>query len=69
MPLYDYHCQFCDEVSEHLINANDPEPKCRFCQGSMVRLLSKPAHYSGAATQWVNHNLDNWGPEGSKFKE
>ncbi len=69
MPLYDYHCEFCDLLTEHLVNTKDPEPKCSTCQGSMMRLLGKPAHYSGSATQFVNHHLDKYGPDGSQFKE
>lgn len=69
MPLFDFRCEFCDETSEHLLNANDPEPTCRICQGSMVKLVSKPAKYTGEATAFVNHHLDKYGPDGSQFKE
>lgn len=69
MPLFDYHCEFCDKITEHLINANDPEPTCHLCKGSMIKLLSKPAHYSGAATAFVNHHLDKYGEDGKAFKD
>jgi len=67
MPLFDYHCEFCDTVTEHLIKQDDPEPTCHYCQGSMTRLLSAPANSTGQKIQYVNKHLDRIGAK--EFKD
>lgn len=49
MPIFEYRCQKCDELTEHLQRVSDLSPeKCRRCGGALERLLSAPAvHSSG----------------------
>ena len=44
MPLYDYHCEKCEQTREVIHRLSDP-PKvaCRTCGGEAVRRLSAPS--------------------------
>lgn len=69
MPLYDYECETCKTITEYLLKHEDPAPLCPTCQATLVKVLSKLANYTGAATAFVNYHLDRYGPDGSQFKE
>lgn len=44
MPLYEYHCQECDERFEVIQRFSDkPLTLCRLCGGSLKKLISAPA--------------------------
>lgn len=49
MPIFEYRCQKCGEVTEHLQKVFDSPPeKCHRCGGGLERLLSVPTvHGSG----------------------
>ena len=46
MPIFDYKCGHCDEVSELLVSRHDASPPCPHCGGEMVKLVSEfyPRH-------------------------
>ncbi|MDY7095829.1 MAG: zinc ribbon domain-containing protein [Acidobacteriota bacterium] len=50
MPLYEYRCKGCGEVSEFLQRFDDaPKETCPKCKGELERLLSAPAfHLKGS---------------------
>ncbi len=50
MPLYEYRCKGCGEVSEFLQRFDDPPKEtCPKCKGELERLLSAPAfHLKGS---------------------
>ena len=48
MPLFEYMCLDCGEVSEVLVMSPEDKPVCQACSGTRLKkLLSAPAAYSG----------------------
>jgi putative FmdB family regulatory protein len=48
MPLFDYLCLDCGQVSEVLISTSDVLPQCENCSSSnLKKLLSAPSSLSG----------------------
>ena len=51
MPIYEYHCQACDERFDKLVRSSQQEDVdilCPACQSSKVRrLISAPAVHTG----------------------
>ena len=44
MPLYEYQCQSCGEVTEVIQRMSDPPlSTCESCEGELQKLLSAPA--------------------------
>ena len=44
MPIYEYSCQQCQTVSEHILMPSDPRPtKCPACGGKLHKRISAPA--------------------------
>lgn len=43
MPLYDYKCPKCGEVTEHFIKHNAPHPHCEHDGTELVKELTIPA--------------------------
>ncbi len=44
MPLYEYQCQSCDDISEVIQRMSDPPlSTCEKCGGELKKLLSAPA--------------------------
>lgn len=66
MPLFDFCCEKCDVVIEHLITASDPVPVCDNCKVEMAKILGAPSDYTGAKTAWVNKKL---GTRGKIYKD
>jgi len=49
MPLFDYHCEKCGNVSEVLLNVSSGPPHCVCCGSSkMKKLVSAHSALSGA---------------------
>lgn len=49
MPLFDYHCEKCGNVSELLINVSSGPPRCAYCGSpKLKKLVSAPSSLSGA---------------------
>ena len=42
MPLYDYLCEGCGSVQEHVHAMNADAPSCPECGGRLERLISAP---------------------------
>lgn len=50
MPLFDFVCMQCGQVSEFLVTSSMEQPTCRACgSGKMKKLLSAHSSLSGAA--------------------
>lgn len=50
MPIYEYRCEKCNEVTEVLVIGKEEVPACKGCGSEdMVKLMS--AHNTAAATQ------------------
>ena len=48
MPLYDYLCLDCAEVSELLVTGSDEEPVCNACGSrNLKKMLSAHSSFSG----------------------
>ena len=45
MPIYEYRCDACGEVSTHLQSSTDApgEIACEHCDGTATRILSRPS--------------------------
>ena len=42
MPMYEYQCEKCKKVEEHLQSYDDPAPSCKKCKNQqMTRLISR----------------------------
>ena len=51
MPLYDYLCLKCGEVSEILVHSSDDRPECQACgSGELKKMMSAHSSLSGAST-------------------
>ena len=49
MPLYDYHCEECGNISELLINVTSDLPQCAICGSTnLKKLISAHSSLSGA---------------------
>jgi len=54
MPLFDYQCLECGEVSEVLVAGSGEKPQCPACSSTNLnKLLSAPSSLSGS----TRHNL------------
>ena len=50
MPLYDYHCENCGNVSELLMNLSSDQPQCSFCGSpNLKKLMSATSSLSAAS--------------------
>ena len=50
MPLFDYLCEDCGKVSEHLINASSDRSQCPFCGSlKLKKLMSAHSSYAGTS--------------------
>ncbi len=48
MPLYNYRCQACGEIFEHLQGMSEPDPiQSDCCQAPVERAMSIPADFRG----------------------
>jgi putative FmdB family regulatory protein len=51
MPLYEYLCQDCGEITEFLVTGTDDKPCCQACGRSRLKkLLSAPSSLSGKSS-------------------
>jgi putative FmdB family regulatory protein len=43
MPIYEYKCKDCENISEHYIKIRDEQPKfnCALCGGACKKIISK----------------------------
>jgi putative FmdB family regulatory protein len=46
MPIYEYQCDACGQISEELQKFSDPPlATCRHCQGNLTKLISHSAFH------------------------
>jgi putative FmdB family regulatory protein len=66
MPIFEYQCQKCDEVSEVFIKNGEPAPtKCESCGGKLKRIIS-PAGFQFKGTGWY---VTDYARKGKKDKD
>jgi putative FmdB family regulatory protein len=42
MPIYEFKCEFCSNIDEHLMKISDPNPeKCSKCGGKVNKIMSR----------------------------
>ena len=42
MPIFEFHCQACNQDFEKLVFGSDPQVECPFCSQSKVTKLMSP---------------------------
>ena len=48
MPLFEFQCSDCGEISELLVSKSDVDPECRSCGSpKLKKILSVPSSLSG----------------------
>jgi putative FmdB family regulatory protein len=70
MPLYDYRCQKCGEVTEVRHHFDEPGPRaCPHCGGELTKLISAPAlQFKGSGFYITDYARSGAKPE-SEAKE
>ncbi len=73
MPLYEYQCQSCDNVTEVIQRMSDPPlSTCEECSGELKKLLSAPAfQFKGSGwyvTDYARKSGGNGKPESGESK-
>jgi putative FmdB family regulatory protein len=65
MPLYEYQCRDCGEVTEVIQRLSEPDPTdCYTCGGELERVLSAPAiRFKGSG--WYVNDYGRGGTNGS----
>ncbi len=74
MPLYEYQCLSCGNVSEVIQRmSDDPLSTCEECGGELKKLLSAPAfQFKGSGwyvTDYADKGKDGRGKDGGKSAE
>lgn len=68
MPIYEYHCRKCDEVTETIQGFHDPPlKKCPSCGGRMDKMMS-PGAFILKGTGWYATDYARKGGNGSGGK-
>lgn len=62
MPLYEYHCDACQKVSEILVRSRDEVPVCPDCGSDRMRRLLSTFSPAGTHTK-VNPGHVHTGPD------
>ncbi|MBI5529569.1 MAG: zinc ribbon domain-containing protein [Deltaproteobacteria bacterium] len=66
MPIFEYQCQKCNEVSEVFIRNREKAPtKCETCGGKLKRIIS-PAGFQFKGTGWY---VTDYARKGKKDKD
>jgi putative FmdB family regulatory protein len=65
MPIYEYHCNKCDDIFEELIRMSDPNPPCPKCgEKNVEKLISRSSfHLKGGG--WYVTDYGGQGKEPS----
>jgi putative FmdB family regulatory protein len=54
MPLFDYLCLDCGEITEYLVTGPQTDPQCEGCGGSnLKKMLSAHSSFSGSSGRRV----------------
>ena len=66
MPLYEYRCLKCGDVTEVLQKLSDrPLRKCRLCSGKLEKLISRTS-FQLKGGGWFAHGYGSPGSDGAK---
>ncbi len=66
MPLYEYRCLKCGDVTEVLQKLSDrPLRKCRLCSGKLEKLISRTS-FQLKGGGWFAHGYGSSGSDGAK---
>jgi putative FmdB family regulatory protein len=69
MPIYEYRCTRCGEVTEVLQRVNEaPKRKCRSCSGKLEKLISRTS-FQLKGGGWYNEGYSSGGTGAAKKKE
>jgi putative FmdB family regulatory protein len=52
MPIYDYHCDKCNTIEEHLVKNIEEPMKCPTCEKEMERLITGRHGFILKGTGW-----------------
>ena len=66
MPLYDYQCDVCEDIVEHLLPYDAHPPDCLHCGQPTRRLLSVCVVKVKAG--WVSAMEHQWGKQGHPYE-
>lgn len=59
MPLYEYQCEKCEEVSEFRMKMSDPDPKtCPKCGSEPLRKLMSSTAFQLKGGGWYSEGYD-----------
>ena len=56
MPLYDFKCQVCDNVEEHIAKVEETLKTCP-CGGPMKRLITTNYHVYGDMQPYIDEHI------------
>ena len=69
MPLYDFRCEQCEAVSEHMAEADEKSRRCEECGGLMNRLLSwRDSNVLREEAPWLKSVLEVVAKDSSKVE-
>lgn len=59
MPIYEFRCETCGHIDEHLMKINDPSPeKCSICASKVHKIMSMSS-FSLKGTGWYATDYKN----------
>ena len=57
MPIYEYKCDKCDEVSEYIVKNSDVKVECKKCgHKKMTRRVSTGTNFKLMGEGWTGQN-------------
>ena len=69
MPIYEFKCDSCSHIDEHLMKITDPAPeKCSLCGGKVHKIMSLSS-FSLKGTGWYATDYKNPAPPPSSSSE
>lgn len=69
MPIYEYQCQKCGEISEVFLRSNDKQPtRCSVCKGKLQKIISQSG-FQFKGTGWYVTDYARKGKKDSSAHE
>jgi len=69
MPVYEYECEQCGQISEHWLRISDPKPdKCPHCGGGPLKKIVSLSSFHLKGTGWyvTDYARKNGSPQNGK---